>query len=99
MERTFRACGAKPAAMWDVFSKAKNPPIASAQGLHACRAVRHPINMGGTWLGEGHTRIHALARELGLETYPQHVQGDNLIIVDGKVGRHTGTIPRVNPLA
>ena len=40
-----------------------------------------------------------IARELGLETYPQHVQGDNLIIVDGKVGRHTGTIPRVNPLA
>lgn len=55
------------------------------------------INMGGTWLGEGHERIHALARELGVETYRQHVQGDNVLILDGKVQRYTGTIPRVNP--
>jgi monoamine oxidase len=53
------------------------------------------INMGGTWLGEGHTRIHALAQELGLETSRQHVQGDSLLIVDGKVVRYTGTPPGV----
>jgi monoamine oxidase len=57
------------------------------------------INMGGTWLGEGHTRIYALARELGLETYRQHVQGDSIIIIDGKVVRYAGTIARVNPVA
>jgi monoamine oxidase len=58
-----------------------------------------PINMGGTWLGEGHERMHALARELGLETYRQYVHGDSLMILDGKRHRYTGTLPRINPLA
>jgi len=58
-----------------------------------------PINMGGTWLGEGHERMLALARELGIETYRQYVHGDNLMILDGKVHRYSGTLPRINPLA
>lgn len=57
------------------------------------------INMGGTWLGDGHTRIHALAKEMGLETYRQYVDGDNVLILDGTVQRYSGTIPSVNPLA
>jgi monoamine oxidase len=57
------------------------------------------INMGGTWLGEGHDRMYALVRELGIETYRQYVQGDNLMILDGKVHRYAGTLPRINPLA
>lgn len=58
-----------------------------------------PINMGGTWLGEGHERMYALAKELGVETYRQFVQGDNLMILDGKLHRYSGTMPRINPLA
>lgn len=57
------------------------------------------INMGGTWLGEGHTRIHELAAEMGLETYRQYVDGDNILILDGKVVRYKGLIPKVNALA
>jgi monoamine oxidase len=57
------------------------------------------INMGGTWIGDGHTRLRALAQEMGLETYPQYTQGDNIIAVDGKVRRYAGTIPKVNPFA
>jgi monoamine oxidase len=36
---------------------------------------------------------------MGLETYRQHTEGDNIITVDGKVSRYAGTIPKVNPLA
>jgi monoamine oxidase len=57
------------------------------------------INMGGTWLGEGHTRIHALAAEVGLETFRQYVAGDNVMIMNGKVGRYSGVVPKVNVLA
>jgi monoamine oxidase len=57
------------------------------------------INMGGTWLGEGHTRIHALAAEMGLQTYRQYVDGDSVLILDGKVGRYSGVIPKVNAVA
>src|SRR5690242_16134428 len=57
------------------------------------------VNMGGTWLGDGHTCMHALAQEMGLETYRQHTAGDNLIAYEGKLRRYSGTVPRVNPLS
>lgn len=57
------------------------------------------INMGGTWIGEGHTRLYELVREFGVEIYRQYVQGDNLMVLDGKVHRYSGNMPRLNPLA
>lgn len=36
---------------------------------------------------------------MGVETYPQNVQGDNLMILDGKIHRYSGSLPRINPLA
>lgn len=58
-----------------------------------------PINRGGTWLGAGHDRMNALVKELDIETYPQYVKGDNLMILNGKTYRYSGTLPRINPLA
>jgi monoamine oxidase len=58
-----------------------------------------PLNWGGTFIGLGHDRMYALAKELGLVTYRQYVKGDNLLILDGKLHRYGGTIPHVNPLA
>src|ERR1051326_6919658 len=54
------------------------------------------LNMGGTWIGEGHERLYALVREFGLQTIRQYAQGDNLLILDGKVHRFSGTLPRIN---
>lgn len=51
------------------------------------------INWGGTWIGEGHERLYALVKEMGLETYPQRTQGDDLLILDGKRHRYSGEIP------
>lgn len=57
------------------------------------------VNMGGTWLGDGHTRIHELAAEMGLQTYRQYVDGDNVLILNGQVLRYEGVVPKVNWLA
>lgn len=58
-----------------------------------------PLSWGGTWIGAGHERMFALAKELGAETYPQYVTGDNILLLDGKFHRYSGGIPRLNPLA
>jgi monoamine oxidase len=54
------------------------------------------INWGGTWIGEGHDRLYALAKEMGLETYPQYTTGHNLLLLNGKRIRYDGDIPRIN---
>jgi len=57
------------------------------------------VNWGGTFIGAGHDRLYALAKELGCETYPSYTKGDKLMLLDGKTHRYSGAIPRVNPFA
>ena len=49
---------------------------------------------GGAWLGPGQDRLYALAAELGIGTYPTFVDGDNLLVRDGRCHRYRGLIPR-----
>ena len=58
-----------------------------------------PADFGGTWIGPGHDRVYALAREFDIATYPTFVAGENVIMRDGKVHRYQGLIPPVDPLA
>jgi monoamine oxidase len=53
-----------------------------------------PIDRGGAWLGPGQDRLYALAREMDVGTYPTFVDGDNLLVRDGRVHRYRGLIPR-----
>jgi monoamine oxidase len=53
--------------------------------------------MGGQWVGPTHERLLALASELGVETFPTHHEGRNLLDLRGKVRRYKGTIPRLAP--
>ena len=53
--------------------------------------------MGGQWIGPTQDRLAALARELGVETFPTYAQGHNLLEYGGSVRRYRGTIPRINP--
>lgn len=53
------------------------------------------VEAGGQWIGPTQDRVAALARELGLQTFPTHDSGDNLIEWDGSVRRYRGTIPRL----
>ena len=51
------------------------------------------IDRGGAWVGPGQHRIKALMAEFGVAEYQQYVDGDALMIVDGKKHRYSGTIP------
>ena len=55
------------------------------------------VEVGGQWVGPTQDALLGVAAELGVETYPTHVEGDNLIVYRGRVRRYRGTIPRINP--
>ena len=57
------------------------------------------VEVGGQWIGPTQDRMAALARELGVETFPTWAEGENLIEHGGRLRRYRGTIPRLNPLA
>jgi monoamine oxidase len=57
------------------------------------------VEVGGQWVGPTQHEAMGLVRELGLETHPTHGVGKNLFEDGkGKLGRYSGTIPRLNPL-
>jgi monoamine oxidase len=54
------------------------------------------VEIGGQWVGPGQDRLYALAREAGVDTFPTHTAGQNLIEFHGGLKRYSGTIPRIN---
>jgi monoamine oxidase len=54
------------------------------------------VEVGGQWAGPTQTRVVALARELGVETFPTHAQGENLVEWRSRLVRYRGAIPRIN---
>ena len=55
------------------------------------------VEVGGQWIGPTQDRMAALAREMGVDTFPTYAEGQNVNVWRGKVTRHGGTIPRINP--
>lgn len=58
-----------------------------------------PVDMGACFVGPHHDRMHALAEEMGVNTFTTFVAGDNVLATGGKVRRYRGDIPRVSPVA
>jgi monoamine oxidase len=56
------------------------------------------VEAGGQWVGPTQTRMLALARELGVETFKTYNEGDNVIEWQGELKRYRGPIPRISPL-
>ncbi len=56
------------------------------------------VEVGGQWTGPTQDRLAALARELGVETFPTYDVGDSVIEYRGRLRRYEGTIPRINPV-
>lgn len=59
----------------------------------------HPgkvVEVGGQWVGPTQHRLLELAAELGVETFPMHVTGENVIEWRGALRRYRGTIPRIS---
>jgi monoamine oxidase len=87
--RTVQGAGAKPLVL-------------EARDRVGGRTLNHPIGdgkiveVGGQWIGPGQDRLAALARDLGIDTFPTHSEGHNLIEFKGDVTRYRGTIPRIN---
>ena len=55
------------------------------------------IDVGGQWIGPTQDRAEALARSLDHETFPTYAAGENVVEIDGKLIRYTGTIPKLRP--
>jgi monoamine oxidase len=56
------------------------------------------VEVGGQWIGPTQDRLAELARELGVETFPTHGAGDNVLEYARRLRRYRGAIPRINPL-
>lgn len=56
------------------------------------------VDVGGQWIGAGHQRMLALAREFKFDIYPLYNRGKNLIRHNNKVREYLGTIPKLGLL-
>jgi len=57
------------------------------------------VEIGGQWVGPTQDRVAALASELGIQTFPTHIEGQNVLELRGRTTRYSGTIPRLNPVS
>lgn len=62
-----------------------------------------PVELGGTWIGAGHSRMYALVEQLGLATFRTWNDEGKLLVQLGKkralVSGNKGAVPRLNPVA
>jgi monoamine oxidase len=54
------------------------------------------FDVGGQWIGPGQKRVHALANELGIQTFPTYTDGKKLLEVEGKVSTYRRSIPSMS---
>src|SRR5688572_8718904 len=54
------------------------------------------VEVGGQWVGPTQHRLLALAREMGVDTFPTYGVGENVIEWNGELRRYSGAIPRIN---
>ncbi len=60
---------------------------------YSVKVGRDWLDLGGQWIGPTQDRLAALARELGVATFPQHHQGTKLLSWGGKLITFKGDIP------
>jgi monoamine oxidase len=56
------------------------------------------FDLGGQWIGPGQERLAALARRLGVATFPTYHDGAKLLDDGGSISKYSGTIPSLGPL-
>jgi monoamine oxidase len=77
------------------------PVVLEARDRVGGRTLNEPlgdgqvVEVGGQWIGPTQDRIAALARELGVKTFPTHVAGERLMEFDGKLRRYSGRVPKI----
>jgi monoamine oxidase len=91
------------AAAWELRQLGHSAVVLEARDRVGGRLLNHElgnggvVEVGGQWVGPSQDAALGLAAELGLETFPTHVEGDSVIEYRGRVRRYRGEIPRINP--
>lgn len=62
-------------------------------------APEQVVELGGQWAGPTQERVLALARELGVATFPTWQNGEHQLERDDRIVRYGGTIPKLKPVA
>jgi monoamine oxidase len=89
----------------DLRAAGHEPVVLEARDRVGGRLLNHPIGdgkvveVGGQWIGPTQHRMAALARSLGVDTFPTWSEGENLVEVRGRTSRYRGTIPWLGPVA
>lgn len=63
------------------------------------RVGREVLDLGGQWIGPTQDRLAALAKELGVQTFPQYHQGKKILSWAGRIRHFSGEVPFLSPLA
>jgi monoamine oxidase len=53
------------------------------------------VDFGGQWLGAEHHEFRKQAEALGVEIYPQHTDGENLVSIQGQVHAYKSDLPKL----
>ena len=89
------------AAARELRSNGLEPIVIEARDRVGGRTLNEPlgdgqvVEVGGQWIGPTQDRLAALAREVGVDTYPTHVAGERLIEFDGRLLRYSGRVPKI----
>jgi monoamine oxidase len=59
----------------------------------------HQADLGAHWIGPAQNRVAALARELGVRTEPQHLEGRAVLVSGGRRRTFRGSLPPLSPLS
>jgi monoamine oxidase len=60
---------------------------------------RDVVELGGQWAGPGQNKVLALARKLGVRTFPSYSHGDSIYFHDGIARTYSGAVPPASPTA
>lgn len=57
------------------------------------------FDFGGQWIGPTQDRVISISKHLGLRTFRQHVAGERVLELGGRVSRYRGSVPKVGIFA
>ena len=90
-------------AATQIHSAGRSVVVLEARGRVGGRNLDHPlapgkvVELGGEWTGPGQDRVQALAKELGVATFPTYSDGNSVYYSSGQLQTYTGDIPPANP--
>jgi monoamine oxidase len=89
------------AAARELRAKGIEPVVLEARDRVGGRTLNEPlgdgqvVEVGGQWIGPTQDRMAALARDVGVDTFPTHVAGERLMEFGGKLTRYSGRVPKI----